>query len=514
MSDLPEGTEPDEPAPADPAPAAEPAPEPLPQARAEAAPAPRPSPAPDYPETEKQTFRRRVIGWGAVAAVASAMLAGLANLGEIIRWFQPDDTRQLVEQTRSTIEDTDAKVNELVTLLRNQAAASGVSLDIESEEAIRNAVQAIVVSGNKQKQAALDLLATGDVAGAAERMQQLAESQSSAASTTNTTAADSWRETGGLYDAINVLKAMHAYGEAVRYEPDNAELVDLLGHAQERAGRLDLAEATFHRVLALEPDARTHASTLLGLGRIAKQRGNYPVAAAFIDEAHGIATQNGLRAERIYALRARGILQRSMGEVDAAVATLNEARTLAIESGDQRARANVLTALGTIAASKDQYDAAELSLYKANSIYKEQNDLSGQAVVIGNLGAVALKRGDLDEAEKLLLESVALGERLDWQTSIAYDLINLAVISSEKRDFAQADERLARAQQIAEESGLSEIVPVIVFNRGETAQAAGDLESACRYWVEGVGMLVDMGSEHVTEARTKLANCASEVATD
>jgi len=491
MSDHPEGNAPDEPVSAPPPPVAEPV------------------PAAPYPPTEKQTFRRRVIGWGAVAAVASAMLAGLANLGEIIQWFQPDDTRQLVEQTRSTIADTDAKVDELVTLLRNQAAASGVSLDIESEEAIRNAVQAIVISGNKQKQAALSLLEAGDTEGAAARMQQVAESQSSAASTTNTTAADSWRETGGLYDAINMTKAVHAYSEAVRLAPGEAARHEELGFAQERAGRFGDAEASLTRALTLDPDPATRASALLGLGRIAKQRGNYPLAFEYVNEVLALAEEHPLRRQRIHALRALGILQRSTGNIDGAVATLEEARSLAVESGDDLVRADVLTALGTIAASKDQYDAAELSLYKANAIYKEDNNLIGQATVIGNLGAVALKRGDLEEAERLLLESVALGEQLDWQTSIAYDLINLAVIASEKKDFDLADERLGRAQAIAEDTGLHEIVPVIIFNRGETAEAAGDRETACRFWVEGVEMLVEMGSEHVAEARTKLDTCDS-----
>ncbi|GEM_PF-2316973 len=504
MSDPIEGTEPDERA------SAEPAPEPAVAADA----GPRPSATAEHAASGKLTFRRRVIGWGAVTAVASALLAGLANIGEIIQWVQPDDTRQLVEQTRSTLEDTDAKVNELVTLLRNQAAASGVSLDIESEAAIRNAVQAIVISGNKQKQAAMDLLATGDVAGAAERLQQLAESQSSAATATNTTAADSWREAGALYKTYSVSKAVQAFEQAARHAPDDAETVTLLGDALERAGRFDNAEAAFNRALTMNADATSRASALLGLGRIEKQRGNYARSGEYVGEALAIAEEHRLHKERIYALRARGILERATGDIDNAVATLNQARELSIEFGDQRVRANVLTALGTIAASKEQYDAAELSLYKAIAIYKEQNDLAGQVTVIGNLGAVALKRGDLDEAEKLLLESVALSEQLDWQTSIAYDLINLAVISSEQRDFAQADERLARAQSIAEDTGLREVVPVIIFNRGETAEAAGDLEAACRYWVEGVGMLVEMGSEHVTEARTKLVNCASEVATD
>jgi len=96
--------------------------------------------APD--ETDAPSSGRSLLPWqrnaiqlGAVAAVISAILAVTANLSEIMGWFAPDQTREIVVRTQSTVEDTDAKVNELLTLLRNQAAVNGVELDIESERA-------------------------------------------------------------------------------------------------------------------------------------------------------------------------------------------------------------------------------------------------------------------------------------------------------------------------------------------------------------------------------------------
>lgn len=109
-------------------------------------------------------------------------------MSEIVGWFAPDETRELVVQARDTIADTDAKVDELVVLLRNQAAAAGMDLNLESEAAIRNAVEAIVVSSNRKKQTALTRLEEADVSGAAGMMKELAVSPSSAASATVETA--------------------------------------------------------------------------------------------------------------------------------------------------------------------------------------------------------------------------------------------------------------------------------------------------------------------------------------
>src|SRR5690606_23852729 len=119
-------------------------------------------------------WRWTALRLGAATAVLGAVLAVLANLSEIAGWFKPDETLEMVEQTRGAIEHTDEKVDELVTLLRNQAAASGLSLNIESEDTIRDAIQAIVASGNAQKQIALERLYEGDVESAADLMSKVA----------------------------------------------------------------------------------------------------------------------------------------------------------------------------------------------------------------------------------------------------------------------------------------------------------------------------------------------------
>ena len=141
---------------------------------------------------------QRLIRFGALAAVLSAVLAVTANLSEIAGWFAPDETRELVEETRETIAGTDAKVEELLVLLRNQAMASGADLTLESEAAVRYAVQAIIDSGNAQKRDALDALSRGDVTQAATTMARLAADQTAAVEKTGDVAAESWLEAGAL----------------------------------------------------------------------------------------------------------------------------------------------------------------------------------------------------------------------------------------------------------------------------------------------------------------------------
>lgn len=450
-------------------------------------------------------WKRRAIGLGAVAAVLSGALAVLANLSEIAGWFRPDDTRELVEETRAGVQATEAQVESLVMLLRNQAAAAGISLDLESDAAIRNAIEAIVASGNAQKQSALERLDAGDAQGAADAMARLAEEQARAAVTTGDVAAESWREAGSLFYGIDVTRAVDAYREADRLQPNHPETLEMLAHSLFRAGRLEQAQQTFQRVLELDPSPAVLASVHGGLGNLARQQGNYPEARIHLEQSLAIARRHRLDHERIHALTFLGGLAREQGELDAAQRYLDDALARAEGLEDESLEARILGSLGTLAASRGEYAAAEELLRQALQIHRDDNNLSGQAQVVGNLGAVALLRGDLEAAEPLLLESVNIGRELGWTSSIVTDLINLGGIATQQGDLAQAEAHLLEAEEMARDAGLAELLPVIIFNRGDVAHEAGDVESACLRWAEAEPLLTAMGSAHAVTARNQLA---------
>lgn len=457
--------------------------------------------------------RRRIIGLGAAAALASATLAVLANLSEIAGWFAPDETQELVKETRVAVEDTDAKVNELLNLLRNQAAVAGVDLNIESEVAIRNAIQTIIASANAQKQSALAVLEDGDVGKAAGMLVQIAASQGTAVSETGDAAAATWREAGALYFSHDVTQAIRSYEEANRLQPGNPETLDMLGHSMVRAGSLEDARRLFENCLELGPPPALQASAHHGLGNIAKQSGDYKKATGHYERALDISVDSRLLAEQAQARISLGTIARAEGNLELAENQLHEAEGLAEEIDNNSLKAKIQTNLGIIAATRGNFHEANERIRTALEIHRGRNNLAGQANTIGNLGAVALLQGDADSAEVLLLESVDIGERLGWKESVAYDLVNLGGMALKREEFGAADAYLQRAEEISRNAGLSELIPVIVFNRGEIALQRGDLETACRYWTESEPALTSMGSEHSVTAINRIneAQCDKSI---
>lgn len=465
--------------------------------------------SPDAPERtvrrKRLEWRRRAIGAGAVAALASATLAVLANLSEIAGWFAPDETQELVKETRVAIGDTDAKINELLNLLRNQAAAAGVDLNIESEVAIRNAIQTIIASANAQKQEAFALLDEGKVAEAAEMLTRIAATQGTAVSETGSAAADTWREAGALYFSEDLEKAIDSYQQADRMQPGNPQTLDMLGQSLQRAGKLDAARTAFGDCLALNPPPALSASALHGLGNIARQEGDYATAAEHYRQALAISVEHGLQAEQAQVLIAQGMLARAEGKPDLAESLLKQAETLVKDMDNNTLQARIQTNLGIIAATGGRFDEANRRIRESLEIYRGRNNLAGQANTIGNLGAVALLQDDVDTAETLLLESVELGERLGWTESVAYDLVNLGGMALRRSEFDTADSYLERAESLSREAGFGELLPVIVFNRGEIALERGDVQTACRLWMEAEPALTSMGSEHAGTALGRIA---------
>lgn len=468
--------------------------------------------APQGSEKDRKGWSINALGWGAIAAVVSAALALSANISELASLFATDETRELVEQTQVVMRDTDEKVEELLVLLRNQAAATGLDLDIGSESAIRNAVQAIVASSNARKKDALQHLNDGDVGKAADVMAEVAAIQASAVSETSSAAAESWREAGALFFTLDIPRAVESYREANRLQPNHFPTLEMLGSALIRAGELEESEQVFEEALSLATTPSEEAMAQLGLGQIARVRGDYDAADTHYNAALAATDSEQTSTPHIRALISSGLLDMARGDNDAAVAKLDSALSFSAGAGSVRARAEVLGALGNLAARQQRFDEAERVMQEALEIYEDRDDLAGQVNLLGNLGAVSLSRGDLESAQSRIGRSAELSEQLGWQSSLAYDLINLAGIATAKSEYELAYQNLDRAEAIATEVGLSEVLPIIIFNRGETARESGDLKSACEYWQRALPTLVEMGSMHVeyAEGEIEKAECQQD----
>jgi tetratricopeptide (TPR) repeat protein len=92
--------------------------------------------------------------------------------------------------------------------------------------------------------------------------------------------------------------------EHVRIDPDNIEARYLLGVCEKAAGDLDLAEATFRKVIARMP---THHQALYGLGLVLESKGNIAEAVELWKKALSIKPNFDYAARKLseYGIVAR-----------------------------------------------------------------------------------------------------------------------------------------------------------------------------------------------------------------
>lgn len=424
----------------------------------------------------------------AIAVLGGGLIA-LANLSDIADLLFPDRSLEAIEDTRSTLLSTDAKVDEIVTMLRNQAATSGNELDPDAESTIRDAVQRIIESGDSRKQTAVDQLLEGDPDAAAVRIEQVAMDLGRASDESRAAAAESWSEAGAIYYTTDVAAAVRCFEEALLLQPDNAEYATDLGYAYVRAGRLDDAVNVFGRGLNAQPDEPVLIDTLRGLGMAARLKAEYGVARRHFDRAIGIARDTGdLRREGLLLLQL-GSIASSQGNLELARSDYESVIERAEEIGDTHMLSRALNNFGIVLAKTEDYTGANSAFARAYEIDLARNDLAGQSQSIGNLGASALRSGNVDEAAEHLARSIEIGRELGDQRSIALDLTNLGSIAASRGDFPQAEAHLDEALQIATEHGFEELRLIITVNLGEVARDSGDVASACRLWLEALPAL-------------------------
>ncbi len=440
----------------------------------------------------KSEWQQHPFRTGAVLALLGGVLVTLANISDVLQWVIPDDSAELLEETQSALATTDAKVDEVVRLLREQAARSGRGLDPDSETTIRAALAAIVSSVDARKKDAFDLLSAGNVEAAADSIVAVASDLDSASAQSVAAAVDSWREAGALYYTNNIDKAVSSYESAHRLSPDDPGIAVDLAYAYVRAGRLEDAFSLFRIAASQNTAADLRSDALRGAGIALKLQGDFEQAARSFEQALTAADGSGDRRRRSLVLLQQGALARAQGDNQLALGLFETAVDYAEEFGDRHLLARSLNNLGIALAVVDEPGPSIDALERAREIHVSRHDLAGQAEALGNLGAVALLQQDLDTAEQYLLDSVAIGEQLSWPRSIALDLINLGSIAASRQDFGLASERLDRALEIAVSTQLNEVRPIILVNMGELAREQGDEANACLHWQEALPQLQAM----------------------
>ncbi|MGH2550403.1 MAG: tetratricopeptide repeat protein, partial [Thermomicrobiales bacterium] len=173
-----------------------------------------------------------------------------------------------------------------------------------------------------------------------------------------------------------------------------------------------------------ETRERAVVSNLAGM--MARQRREYPRAAALHDESYRIANALGDRLTSARALHNRGVVASQTRDFPNATEYFEASQALFRDLGDRAAVALSLYNQGVIAERTGEFERATVMLEEALTLHEALGDTDRVAMSLFFLGQAAAGQGDLGASLQLHEEAVALWKRLNAQQTVAQGLFSVA----------------------------------------------------------------------------------------
>ena len=242
-------------------------------------------------------------------------------------------------------------------------------------KSLTEAVKALAQQKDPGIKEALAQLAQGDTEAAEKIFENLLRQKSAEGRAANQQAAEAARHLGALAFLHDTQKAIQAYRQAVKLDPDNASGWNQLGHLLKRIGDLSGSEEAYQKVLTSGESTKSDIIKAVAYGNL-------------------------------------GILYQTRGELDQAEAMYRKALEIDEALGRKEGMANQYGNLGILYQTRGELDQAEAMYRKALEIQEALGLKEGMASQYGNLGILYQTRGELDQAETIYRKSLLLFQQL------------------------------------------------------------------------------------------------------
>jgi predicted ATPase/class 3 adenylate cyclase/DNA-binding NarL/FixJ family response regulator len=301
-------------------------------------------------------------------------------------------------------------------------------------------------------------------------------------------------------------------------------------HSHMSAGRAWLRDT-----LAANPGAPAvlRARAHHGLGVLAWQQGDYPVATAALETAHAIFTELGDHEGLAYVACSMGLVTWFQGDQAAALVQLTrsaelyraivhtwgtadalhylghvvleqgdtarasdlfaESLELFRATGDQRNIALPLKDFGLIASHQGDYVTARARYEESLALSRAVNDIWHTADTLQRLGDLARLQSDYAQAITLYTESLELWHLLGNQGGIAEALNLLGEVAHLQQNYAQATTFYQSSLALQRVIGSNRVIAGVLHNLGKVAQHQHDYERAATLYAESLALNRELG---------------------
>ena len=304
----------------------------------------------------------------------------------------------------------------------------------------------------------------------------------------------------GLYlDAITSIvrrdfpKAIAAYSEIARVQPDQSHVYVDLGRSYEKNNQLDKAVESYVTAVNRDPQ---NATPFLRLGVLYGRQHKVPEANSAFDKAETIYQALGNVEGRVEVALQRGVLLNDIaGKIPEARAQLEQARDMAKVVSNQYQQIKILFQLSSVSVKEGNADQAQQ--YAHDAIELAQANQMESLIARGSIevGNVHLGRGDYTEAEKYFQQGLEAAQRYGGRQNEARARLSLASLYIQRGETDRGLGYDEQALAFYQPGGYRTETSQALLLRGRAYKQKGDYKAALQSFQEQLKMAEQTGDQ-------------------
>ena len=430
-------------------------------------------------EPKRTAWRRRLVTWGSVGALATALATmGTPLYVAVERVVSPPASATQVDKVMDYLRSIDPD-----------------NVDPVSQELMLPSMKSLAESQEGAQVRATAKMVVQDRDGAMAELQAAAN----AGEAGTKGLAETYRQIGAIAYPDRTKDSIVAYERARALDPENPDTWHLLGNLYRRDRRFDDAIAAHRFVLdgAGAANVEWKARSLGNLGLVARAQEKFDEGIAYHQQALALfvelkqpesqANQLGnlgliYRAERRFAeaieLHAQAVkLNREIGRKDGLARQLSNmalAERGLYRAPDMQERNDLR--IGELQSS------ARTHLQESLALYRQLEDREAEARQTGNYGLVLMDMGLLEDAERQFSQSLAIHHGRHNREGEAAQLDNLGLVRLARGDLEGAENFFLRAMGANLDIDRKQGVALQFRNLGDVALAAKQPALAESHW--------------------------------
>jgi CHAT domain-containing protein/uncharacterized protein HemY len=242
-------------------------------------------------------------------------------------------------------------------------------------------------------------------------------------------------------------------------------------------------------------DRKGEGGTLMGIGNVYNNLGEYPKALDFYQQALAIRRQVGDKAGEGGTLNNIGAVYNYLGEYPKALDFYQQALAIRRQVGDKAGEGTTLSNIGIVYRNLAEYPKALDFYQQALAILRQVGDKAGEGGTLSNIGSVYRNLGQYPKALEFYQQALAIRRQVGDKAGEGGTLSNIGSVYRNLGQYPKALEFYQQALAIRREVGDKAGEGTSLGNIGSVYSSLGQYPKALEFYQQSLAIVREIGDK-------------------